>query len=412
MVFCQTYREQKRRKPQRRLEGDYTFTFFGSAADVHTQDWETATGKKNIFLELGYLSLIEELHKGPVSSKYILVYHKKMPVLAAYFQVVDFTADVFGDLVVSQISELQSQRLKLFDKYVNKYRDQVIMRLVTCGNNFVSGEHGFAWSDKLKKEEAFSLLTKVTEIVAKEEKLRGTISAILVKDFYTSNLPQKDALAENKFIEFTVEPNMIFSIPPSVNSVSEYIALFSKKYRNRAKGILKAGMPLERRDLSVEEVRKFNVHLYKLYNQVFSNAKFKLVKLSENYFAEMKRSFPDNFFVTAYFLDSKLVGFDSGFLLEDEVEAHYIGLDYEVNKSYELYQNILYHFIELSILHKKKHLNLGRTASEIKSTVGAKARELVCYIKPQNTVSKVILKPFISFLQPTEWIPRNPFKEE
>jgi len=44
--------------------------------------------------------------------------------------------------------------------------------------------------------------------------------------------------------------------------------------------------------------------------------------------------------------------------------------------------------------------------------VGAKAHELVCYIKPQNTVSKVILNPFINFLQPTEWIPRNPFKEE
>jgi hypothetical protein len=43
---------------------------------------------------------------------------------------------------------------------------------------------------------------------------------------------------------------------------------------------------------------------------------------------------------------------------------------------------------------------------------GAKPEDLICYIKPQNTISRLIQKPFISFLQPQPWIPRNPFKEE
>ena len=64
--------------------------------------------------------------------------------------------------------------------------------------------------------------------------------------------------------------------------------------------------------------------------------------------------------ITVIFLENKLVGFDSGYnLSEDTLEAHYIGVDYEVNKEYEIYQNILYHFIELAITHKKKHLNLA-----------------------------------------------------
>ena len=64
------------------------------------------------------------------------------------------------------------------------------------------------------------------------------------------------------------------------------------------------------------------------------------------------------------------------------------------------------------IKHKRTKINLGRTAAEIKTTVGAKAENLICYIKPQNTISRIIQKPFISFLQPSEWVPRNPFKEE
>ncbi len=411
MVFCSTYKEQRRKRKQRKLEGDYTFTFYDSILAVNPFEWQTLCDRNNFFLGREYLTLLERLHKPHISMRYVIVYKKKQPVFAVYFQVIDFTAHVFGDLVAAQISDLQSKRLKLFDKYISKYKDEVIMRLVTCGNNFVSGEHGFVY-DEIKREEAFYLLQKVTEIISKEEKLRGTISATLVKDFYAKSLPKAKLLEEDKFILFTVEPNMIVEIPQSLKNVNEYVATFSKKYRNRAKSIFKSSVAVEKRDLTVEEVKKFNKQIYKLYDNVFSNAKFKLVKLSEEYFYEMKKHFADVFFITGYFLNDQLVAFDSGYFLEDELEAHYIGFDYSINKEYDLYQNILYHFIALSIESGKKTLNLGRTASEIKSTVGAKAQDLVCYIKPQNTVSKVILKPFISFLQPTEWIPRNPFKEE
>ncbi len=413
MVFCKTYNEKRRKKPQRKLEGDYTFTFYESKVAVIPSEWGAVLENKNFFLSLEYLDIIERLHTGPIASRYVIVYKKKIPVFAAYFQVVDFTADVFGDLVAGQISDLQSKRLRLFDKYIDKYKDQVIMRLVTCGNNFVSGEHGFVYNNKIKREEAFHLLEKISEIVSKEEKLSGTISATMLKDFYNDQLPKTKTLEENKFIAFTVEPNMIIEIPAEITSVNDYLATFSKKYRNRAKNILKAGTLLVKKDFTAEEVKKFNKQIYKLYENVFAHAKFKLVKLAENYFYEIKKVFPERFFVTGYFLNDTLVGFDSGYFINgNTLEAHYIGLDYGVNKEYELYQNILYHYIEVAITNKKKYLDLGRTAAEIKSTVGAKAHELVCYIKPQNSVSSLILKPFISFLQPTEWVPRNPFKEE
>ena len=402
-----------RKKPQRKLVGDYTFTFYESMIEVDKTAWGEVLLNTNFFLDADYLQLIENLHKPQIVSRYAIVYKNKKPIFVCCFQVIDFTADVFGGLMESQISDLTSSRLKLFDKYVDKYKDHVIMRLVTCGNNFVSGEHCFAYSSKIKREDAFFILDKISNVVSKEEKLRGTISATLIKDFYSDHLPKEKILEENKFIEFTVEPNMIVEIHEKLGGLEDYIALYSKKYRNRAKSIFKSGAQIIKKNLSLEEIKLHEKEMYKLYENVFSHAKFKLVKLTENYFYEMKKNFADTFFVTGYFLGNKLVGFDSGYNLRDDtLEAHYIGVDYEVNKEHELYQNILYHFIELAIAHKKKHLNLGRTASEIKSTVGAKAHELVCYIKPQNSVSKAILKPFISFLQPTQWIPRNPFKED
>src|ERR1035437_779197 len=111
MVFCSTYKEKQRKKPQRKLQGDYTFTFYESKVTVIPSEWEAVLGNKNFFLSLAYLDIIERLHTGPISSRYVIIYKKKIPVFAAYFQVIDFKADVFGDLVASQISDLQSKRL-------------------------------------------------------------------------------------------------------------------------------------------------------------------------------------------------------------------------------------------------------------------------------------------------------------
>ena len=204
---------------------------------------------------------------------------------------------------------------------------------------------------------------------------------------------------------------MIIDLPEGLHSLADYVNGFSKKYRNRAKGILKASGALTRKRLTPEEIIHHNDALYGLYLNVYKQAKFKLAHLSQTYFADIIKAGPGLFYVDAWFKDEAIVSFASGFYLTDEIEAHYVGFDYKINKEYELYQTILYSYIEEAIAVKKQRINLGRTAAEIKSTVGAKAHELICYIKPQNTVSKLIMKPFMQFLQPSAWIPRNPFKE-
>jgi hypothetical protein len=205
---------------------------------------------------------------------------------------------------------------------------------------------------------------------------------------------------------------MIIDLPKGVSNLTDYLATFSKKYRNRAKHILTASSCLTKKRLSPHEVSFYKEEMHALYTQVYNHAKFKLAHLSANYFVDVMNSVVDSFYVDAWFLENKMVSFACGFCLQNEVEAHYIGFDYNQNKEFELYQTILYSYIEQAILVNKTKINLGRTASEIKTTVGAKPHELLCYIKPQNTVSKLILKPFMQFLQPIDWVPRNPFKEQ
>jgi len=411
-TFCKPISSKKRFSPFRKLNDEFSFTLFENSRTLISNDWENVTLKNNIFLEKDYLAIIENCTNSSFKARYVIVYLNNKPCGIVYFQVVDFRAEIFGDLLTRQEEPVKSNRLKLFESYIGSNKDAVLMRLFTCGNNLMSGDYGFLFSESIEVETANKLVLEIVEIVSKEEKLSGTISAILLKDF-TKKLKPEGLFNEEKYTDFFVEPNLVVDIPDSVTSLNDYITLFSKKYRNRAKSILKTGEALEKRNFSEEEIRKHEKEIFKLYESVYEKAKFKLLKLPANYFSEVKKIFNDKFFVAGFFLDNKLVAFTSYFVMPGNcLEAHYIGLEYPLNNEFDLYQNILYYNINSAIENKKTKVNLGRTAAEIKTTVGAKARNLICYVKPQNTISKLILKPFIGFLQPAAWTPRNPFKEE
>lgn len=409
-LLCDKIIARNKFKPQRRLFSKFTFTSYEDFNLIPEKEWDQAIDGKNLFLCYSYLRVIHQQNSASFKFRYVLVYNQNIPVGVLYFQINNFSANLFSELIESQINEEKSNGASIFKKYIKHNEDETIMRLITCGNNFVSGEHGFYFNLN-NKEITFKIVEKIIDTVSREEKLRGKISAILVKDFYEEGFGNKDCWHCTRYIHFNVEPNMIVELNNQIKTIDDYVNLFSKKYRQRYKHIIAASSALEKRRLTYEEANTHNETLYSLYLQVFSHAKFKFEALTKNYFLDLLKECPELFFIDAWFLNNKLISFASGFKLENHIEAHYIGFDYNQNKEFELYQTILYHFIEEGIIHQKSQINLGRTASEIKSTVGAKSHSLICYLKPQNTLSKLILKPFKQFLQPSEWVPRNPFKE-
>lgn len=411
LSFCKPVSSKKRFLPFRKLNERFSFSLYDRAENIPAADWDRITRDSTTFLERDFLKIVERGEHTKLACRYVIVYDQAQPCGIIYFQVVDFKAGVFGNLMSQQVESIKSKRMNLFERYIDSNKEEVLLRLFTCGNNLVSGEYGFMFLPSLDKETAGELLLEITDLVSKEEKLRGTISAILLKDFKQPLEPQS-LYASEKYSEFQVEPNLIVDIPQGVDSINSYIELFSKKYRNRAKTIFKKFEGIAVRELTLEEIKRCEADIYSLYENIFENAKFKLIKLPGNYFSSVKASYPGSFKVKGLFLDEKLVAFNSCFLLADNsLEAHYIGFDYALNNQYDLYQNILYMMIGEAIANRLGRVNLGRTAAEIKTTVGAKPQNLICYIKPQNTISRIIQKPFISFLQPAEWIPRNPFKD-
>lgn len=402
----------KKKSGKRKQSSTFAFAVYDSVSMINKEHWEHVQKHGSEFLGLDYLSAFENTPPKNVRFHYAIVYNNKTPAAIAYFQAIDFSSESFGSVIDEKdlngcyITDYIKKHIK---SHLLKSSDHFNMRLLICGNACISGEHGFAVHPDIDKTSAFDALADVIYRISRAEKLRGKIAAVLIKDFYTPSIKHSKELEEFKYHDFLVEPNMIVKL--EWNSFDEYLNALSKKYRSRTKSILKKGETLERRNLTAEEIKSHKQKIELLYSNVHLKAKFRMATLSPEYFVEMKERLGNKFLFVGYFLNKELVGFRTSFILKKDLEAHFIGLDYDINKAYELYQNILYDYLNEAIENQSRFLFLGRTASEIKSNIGAKAHELTCYIRHRNPLSNRIIKPFIDYLKPSEWTPRNPFKE-
>ena len=95
---------------------------------------------------------------------------------------------------------------------------------------------------------------------------------------------------------------------------------------------------------------------------------------------------------------------------QDNLDAHFIGIDYSKNKEFGVYTRILNDYVRLGIETKAKQINLGRTASEIKSTLGAKPETLTCYFKHRRKLTNAFIKPFVKNVTIKTFKQHQPFK--
>ena len=109
--------------------------------------------------------------------------------------------------------------------------------------------------------------------------------------------------------------------------------------------------------------------------------------------------------------DSILIGFHTILLNENTLETYFLGYDEEHQKEHMLYLNMLYNMTEFGIEHQFKKIIFGRTALEIKSSIGAEPIDMTGFIFHTNPLINFLMPKIFSKLEPNvSWQQRHPFK--
>jgi hypothetical protein len=358
--------------------------------------------ERNVYLSIDYLKSLEKGMKDEMKLFFAISCNDKdEPVLISTFQMVKF---------IDKRRKFAEHLCKLSYHIKKKLEDIFTVNVLVCGNVFSDGENGFIWSDRLCSEAAFNEVDAVIKQLKKEEELKEKVSITLFKEFGPSKVIGSDQLNKHSYRDFMIDVNMVLQIHESWNSLDDYLKSMKTKFRTRANAVFKKAKDLEIRVLSSDNILEEKERIRELFGNVLAKSDFSYGTMTPETLAYFRENLPNNFELRGFYLDGLMVGFNTSFLNNGSLEANFVGLDYDYNKEYNVYQRILYDYVEQALSHGVKDLQLGRTSELIKSSIGAMPTNMKLYVKHRKSVSNLLLKHVIQSISPSEFELRKPFK--
>lgn len=378
--------------------------FFSSVDEISNDVWRHLDCENNLYLQRGFLKSIEKNHPKIVFRYIVLVDKNLKPKAFTTIQIINFHLDAIQNDLESFI-----KTIKHFGRKLHLIPHKKPLKILISGNTFVSGEHGvFIKQNENKKIIIKELAKAILHLTNSDKNLK--IDAFLLKDFLNESLFITNELKDYNYHPFSVEPNMILHLNENWQTFDDYLAAMKTKFRVKAKKALQLS-----KSLKIENVTSKNIEIQlpkmtELYQKVAQNASFNLADFNLQTYIDFKTQLEDNYILKTYWIEDKIVGFLSGIVNNNALDAHFVGLDYEFNRPYAIYQRILYDYIQIAINKKLHTINFGRTASEIKSSVGAVPQDLTMYLRHKKSITNKILRLFLQRVQPTPFQQKFPFK--
>ena len=380
--------------------------YYSSIEDVPTQIWEDLKGIEDVYLDSKYLSAIAKHHKN-IDFYYVFLQDESGSFIAfSTIQIVSFNIESVQKENLFSIEYFKC----LFEK-LHIFSTKKPAKVLTIGNTFVSGDHGIFIKDNQDKQKVIKELAKsVVHFVNSNEVLKNEVKAYMLKDFINESLEVTDQLHEANYYSFNVDPNMSMEVDITWDNFTDYLAAMKTKFRVKAKKAMERSLKLETVNITEHNLSSYIDQMNLLYENVSSKADFNLGKFNLNSFSDLKKNLRDDYIIKGYFLNEKMVGFLSAMVSQNNLDAHFVGIDYKYNKEYAVYQRILYDYIAIAIQRNLKVINFGRTASEIKSSVGAVPQDLTIYLRHKKSVPNKFLSLLLNNFKPTPFNQKFPFK--
>ncbi|TMM30704.1 GNAT family N-acetyltransferase [Polaribacter aestuariivivens] len=381
-----------------------TALFFNSIDEIPTKIWNHLQCENNIYFHQDFLKSIEKNHPNITFSHIVLVDENEKPTAYSSIQIVDF---------YMKSMQKDFDFLKKLGRQFGIIKESKPLKLLISGNTFVSGEHGlFIHQNQDKKKVIKELANAINHLVNTNKKLKNNIDAFLIKDFVRESLFITDELKKFSYNPFLVEPNMLLNIDENWLSFDNYLAAMKTKFRVKAKKAFSQSSSIKIEEVTSKNIEEFLPKMTDLYEKVAANADFNLGHFNLETYKDFKDKLGSTYILKVLILNKNVVGFMSGVITKNTLDSHFVGIDYQLNRTYAIYQRMLYHYIEIAISKKLKTINFGRTASEIKSSVGAIPQDLTMYLRHKKTITNKILKLFLQRVQPTPFQQKFPFKKQ
>jgi len=382
-------------------------TIISTSKDFETsldEDW-MLFNEKEYPISYAYFNAFKNSETKNYQPVFVKFIENNETIGTAYFQIISFKASEFSSYGIPGDGVLSKSGNYLLNSTLQPFKWNVLV----SGNMFFTANNGFNFLDKVSSDKRVDLINRTIEHLKNDKTFK--FQAILISDLSAASYQKTDSLHQKNFDSFEVDPCMMLKLDENWKTFDDYKSALKSKYRVRANKIIEASKSLTQFEINKENISTYNTEIYNYYKDVLNQADFKMGKVGENYFSALLNADSKNFKIYGYKNEDGLQGFISFAHNYEKLIVHFIGMNYAINKQLKIYNRILLDCIDYGIQNNFSEVNFGRTATELKSTLGAVPTTMFCYVKHLNPlINSLVVKSVNKILKPKSFILRNPYK--
>jgi len=206
------------------------------------------------------------------------------------------------------------------------------------------------------------------------------------------------------------EPFMNLTLQAEWKHFDDYVMAMSSKYRVRTKKVLSNSEGYLSRELKHNEANDWIPQCAQMLGHTLKDITLAISPKLSMMLHTFVRSMKEKFKVWGYYKEEQLCGFISAIESEHGLYAMHLGLT-DAAAEDQLYQRMMYDVIAYGIEQKDEFVCLGRTATEIKSTMGATPIENSYVLYAKGRFLRGLLSLYAHrFHRVKPYQLRNPFK--
>lgn len=338
--------------------------FYISYKDVPVDIWERFISRKAVGLEINHLRAIEISNINDIHPYYFIGYSGSVPVGIAYC----FSIQI--DLGKTD----KSYPPEIIETIRTWKPDFMDIRIVEVGH--IASLGTTIEVNKPYLNDFIKVFSKKLNEIAQIE----NADLLLIRDIPTELYKEYEEFENQGFKPLAGYP--IASIKLDWNSFDAYLdSLKSKKRIN----IRQKRSKLNKPEITVETIRdyaQYSERLAELWTNVAKRQNgYNHEHITPAYFEAMDKYMKERTNLTAIKLNGKIVAYGLNFVGDEVFFGVTEGLDYNFRDEYVLYANNIFEGLRSACELGKKTFNIGITAYNFKTSIGAELDPCVYYIK-------------------------------
>jgi len=272
------------------------------------------------------------------------------------------------------------------------------MKILFCGTPVSLGQIGILFTRGAAKEAVLIELDNILLSVAEKYKAKVIVHKECESDDLGNMLPLYD-MGYKRADSLDMH---IFS--ESFVNFTDYLAGLNSHYRYDIKRSLKKmdryNVRIKRYSSTQQICELYTDRLYAMYLAVVSRSESQLEVLPKKFFIELTNRFTAGISLTVLEKNGEIMAYNWSLNHHGNYHFLFCGIDYENNKKYDLYFNIMYAELGFALEARPDNIYVGQTASIFKMRLGCKQESLYLFVKPHGFMFKIIFSVLFRYLFP------------